>query len=229
MVPVYCPHRGTAFSEGTSNGTGAGYHEWGLTAKELPPSSVGQGESQAAFRKGGTPRPQPGKTRGRAAPHPGLPLDPNPGWAPRGCQHRRCLLLTCRGRLPGPHLGGVGRARIRAADTSGRGASGSPAAASLGLRGTRGRSRHARGLPQEVDPPSHPHPAGLAAPAPRVAPPPALPRPLGSAPSCPNHHREGRGARQVTPRPPRAPPGGAEVAGGGAGGVWAGARRQPGL
>lgn len=62
-------------------------------------------------------------------------------------------------------------------------------------------------------PPIHPQPAGPAAPAPRVAPPL-----LGSAPllpPLPRHHREGRGAQRATARPPRAPPGGAEAAGGG--------------
>lgn len=135
----------------------------------------------------GASRPQPGGTRGRAALPPRPPPGPHPGQAPRVSQRRRRRrLLTCRAR-PAVRTW-EGRGRIRAAGASGKGAPGSAAAASPGLRGTGGRSRHPHGRPQEVGPPTHRQQHCPAAPAPCAAPPPARPRPSrerASAPAVP--------------------------------------------
>ena len=76
-----------------------------------PPSPVGR----ESLRPRPAQRRRPRTTAWRdprpsSAPDSGLPRDPTPGPAPCGTQRRRRRrrLLTCRGRLPGPHLGREG-------------------------------------------------------------------------------------------------------------------------
>lgn len=100
------------------------------------------------------------------------------------------------------------------AGASGWRAPGSAAAASPGLRGSGGQSRHPHRRPQEVGPPLA-FPSRPAA----LVPPPAWPRPrrdrppLGSAPPLrrAEHHREGRAPPRQRGLRARAPPGGAQL------------------
>lgn len=171
-----------------------------------------------APHRGGASK-QPGETRGRAALPPRPPPGPHPGRAPRVSQRRRRrLFLTCRGRPPGdPHLGGEGpdpgRGRLR------QGGSGLRRGGVSGAEGHRGAvATSSRAAPGSWPP----HPSPAAQPLPPLARlrPRRGPAPLRSAPPlprCPSHHRERRGARRARAWSPRAPPGGAVAAGGGAG------------
>lgn len=196
--PPFPPAPGKRVLRGTGPGTGAGCPARDSSAAGAAPSRAGRAESQAASRAEKAPQTtQPGDTHGRAAhPAPRAPPGRPPSPARRPAGQRRRLLLTCRGRRLGPHLGGEAWGPDSAADASGWGAPGSAAAASPGLRGSGGQSRHPHRLPQEVGPP-------LAIPSrpARLIPPPAWPRPpAGQAPLSgarlrsaePEHHREGR-------------------------------------
>lgn len=153
------------------------------------PGRVRHGEGAPDHTARRPPRPS-------SAPRSSLPLGPHPGpGAPR-------VSAAAASSSPAAAAGSArtweGRrgARIRAADASGWGAPGSAAAASPGLRGSGGQSRHPHRLPQEVGPPtSHPQPAGRAGPAPPRGPAPGGTGPLSGArlrSAAPEHHREGR-------------------------------------